>query len=210
MSSHSAHERQALVEALLAAGPTAPTLCEGWTAHDLAAHLVTRERRPDAPSIPVIPFTVRRAESVRRQYLERPFPELVELVRTGPPRLSLFALPGVDARANLGEHFVHCEDVRRGAPGWQPRELPHDLEQALWRMLAAMAKFALRKSAVPIRLVRPDGAEIAIGSSDEPVRVSGEVGELVLYVFGRTGACQVEIDGPKEAVARFRTTKLGF
>jgi uncharacterized protein (TIGR03085 family) len=210
MSSHSAHERQELVEALRAAGPTAPTLCEGWTAHDLAAHLVTRERRPDAAAIAAIPFTVRRADTVRRTYLQQPFAELVELVRTGPPRLSLFALPGVDARANLGEHFVHCEDVRRGAPGWEPRELTQDLEQALWRMLAATAKFALRKSPVPIRLVRPDGAEIAIGSSGVPVRVSGEVSELVLHVFGRTGACRVEIDGPEEAVERFRTMKLGF
>lgn len=31
-----------------AAGPDAPTLCEGWTARDLAAHLVVRERRLDA------------------------------------------------------------------------------------------------------------------------------------------------------------------
>lgn len=210
MSSHSAHERKALVEALLAAGPAAPTLCEGWTAHDLAAHLVTRERRPDAAAIAAIPFTVRRADAVRRTYLQRPFAELVEMVRTGPPRLSLFALPGVDARANLGEHFVHCEDVRRGAPGWQPRELSEDLEQALWRMLAGMAKFALRKSQVPIRLVRPDGAEIVVGSAGVPVRISGEVGELVLHVFGRTGACRVEIDGPDEAVERFRAMKLGF
>ncbi|MFE3703838.1 maleylpyruvate isomerase family mycothiol-dependent enzyme, partial [Nocardia tengchongensis] len=41
-------ERQALVEAMAAAGPDAPTLCGEWTARDLAAHLVVRERRPDA------------------------------------------------------------------------------------------------------------------------------------------------------------------
>ena len=41
-------ERAALVEILRAVGPDAPTLCEGWTTRDLVAHLVVRERRPDA------------------------------------------------------------------------------------------------------------------------------------------------------------------
>src|SRR5258706_5048708 len=41
-------ERHALADTLLAAGPDAPTLCEGWATRDLAAHLVLRERRPDA------------------------------------------------------------------------------------------------------------------------------------------------------------------
>ncbi len=36
--SHAADERQVLADALLEAGPEASTLCEGWTAHDLAAH----------------------------------------------------------------------------------------------------------------------------------------------------------------------------
>ena len=41
-------ERLALADALLAAGPDAPTVCEGWPTRDLAAHVVLRERRPDA------------------------------------------------------------------------------------------------------------------------------------------------------------------
>ena len=41
-------ERAALVESLREHGPGAPTLCEEWTARDLAAHLVVRERRLDA------------------------------------------------------------------------------------------------------------------------------------------------------------------
>ena len=48
MTSHSAAEREALADALASAGPDAPTLCEGWTAHDLAAHLIAREHRPDS------------------------------------------------------------------------------------------------------------------------------------------------------------------
>ncbi|HBA95165.1 MAG TPA: TIGR03085 family protein, partial [Acidimicrobiaceae bacterium] len=40
-------ERAALCDLLLDVGPEAPTLCEGWTAAHMAAHLVLRERRPD-------------------------------------------------------------------------------------------------------------------------------------------------------------------
>ena len=41
-------ERLALCALLEQTGPAAPTLCDGWTTLDLAAHLVLRERRPDA------------------------------------------------------------------------------------------------------------------------------------------------------------------
>lgn len=39
-------QRAALVELLHASGPQAPTLCDGWTAYDLAAHLYVRENDP--------------------------------------------------------------------------------------------------------------------------------------------------------------------
>src|SRR5690349_11008507 len=41
-------ERAALCDLLVTVGPDAPTLCEGWTTRDLAAHLAVRDRRPDA------------------------------------------------------------------------------------------------------------------------------------------------------------------
>ena len=39
-------ERDELCDLFVARGPDAPTLCEGWTTADLAAHLVVRERNP--------------------------------------------------------------------------------------------------------------------------------------------------------------------
>lgn len=208
MSSPAARERQCLVEALLEAGAHAPTLCEGWTAHDLAVHLVLRERRPDAALAMAVPFLSGHADRVRRAYEAEPFAALVEMIRTGPPRTSPFALPKVDQVANLAEHFVHCEDVRRGRPGWEPRVLDEDVEEALWRLLSRMARLTLRRSPVPTRLVRPDGAEIATGGSGIPVRLNGAPGELLLYSFGRTSACRVELTGPEEAVAAFREVRL--
>src|SRR5262249_59676731 len=66
-----------------------------------------------------------------------PFPRLVELIRSGPPPLSVYRLPGMDERLNLVEFFVHHEDVRRGADGWKPRELADGLADALWQRLLA-------------------------------------------------------------------------
>ncbi len=53
-------DRAALAAELEAAGPDAPTLCEGWTTRHLAAHVVLRESRPDAtpgmtsPDLPLL------------------------------------------------------------------------------------------------------------------------------------------------------------
>lgn len=49
MSTHAKRERLLLADLLEAAGPDAPTLCEGWNARDLAAHVVVRERRARTP-----------------------------------------------------------------------------------------------------------------------------------------------------------------
>ena len=41
-------ERATICDLFAELGPEAPTLCEGWTTADLAAHLVVREHRPDS------------------------------------------------------------------------------------------------------------------------------------------------------------------
>src|SRR6202007_499940 len=60
-------ERSALVETLRRVGPDAPTLCEGWTTRDLAAHLVVRERRLDATPGITIPFLAGYTAKVQNQ-----------------------------------------------------------------------------------------------------------------------------------------------
>ena len=139
-------------------GPHAPTLCEGWTTLDLAAHLVLREHRPDA-SIgilggPLAGYTRRAQEAIASR---TPFPELVTTIRNGPPLLSVFGLPGVDERANVIEYFVHHEDVRRAQPDWEPRDLSPGLSEVLWQRLRA-ARFMLRKAPVGIEFARDDRA----------------------------------------------------
>ncbi|WP_086830202.1 TIGR03085 family metal-binding protein, partial [Allokutzneria sp. NRRL B-24872] len=114
-------ERSALSELFEKVGPDAPTLCGDWLTRDLAAHLVIRERRPDAAAGILVSALAGYTERVQKSYAAKPWRELVELVRTGPPTLSPFSLPGVDESANGAEFFVHHEDVRRGVPGWEPR-----------------------------------------------------------------------------------------
>ena len=161
---YSRDERLALCTALEEAGPDAPTLCAGWTTRDLAAHLVLRERRPDAAAgIPGGPLA-RHTAQVQRRLAQKPYPALIAMIRGGPPRLSPWAIPALDERANTVEFFVHHEDVRRGAPGWkQPREISQGLSDTLWKRLA-MARFTLRKVPVGVEFARHEaaGAQAAV------------------------------------------------
>jgi uncharacterized protein (TIGR03085 family) len=193
-------ERHALCDLLIETGPDAPTLCEGWTTGDLAAHLLTRERRPDAAAGAMLPFLDGYSERVRRQALERtPFPRMVELLRQGPPALSLFGLPGVDNLANTVEFFVHHEDARRGLPGREPRRLPVELEELLWRRLK-MGRFTLRRLPVEITMAEPGGRTQRLTKGGRQVRVHGLPSELTLWTMGRKDAAQVELTGEAEAV----------
>ena len=177
-------ERRALVGTMTAAGPDAPTLCGSWTVRDLAAHLVVRERRPDAaPGILLEPFAGY-LDSVQAKASRRPFDVLLEQIRTGPPWWS--PLRPVDAVANLTEMFVHHEDVRRGEPGWEPRELTAEQERDLWKALRRMARIAYRKAPVTVVLATPGGERVTAHSAEGPeVLLTGPPSELLLHAFGR-------------------------
>ncbi|MEV0341689.1 TIGR03085 family metal-binding protein [Nocardia sp. NPDC050713] len=191
-------ERQALVVAMSAAGPDAPTLCGTWTVRDLAAHLIVRERRPDAaPGILLKPFAGY-LESVQERVARKPFPELLELVRTGPPWWS--PLKPVDATINLSEMFVHHEDVRRAGSDWEPRELTDADESKLWDLARRVGKMAYRKSPVPVVLATPDGRREEVKSADgAAVTLTGKPSELVLHAFGRDKV-RLETAGEPDAV----------
>jgi len=200
------------------AGPDAPTLCEGWRTAELAAHLVLREHRPDAAlgilGGPLAGYT----EHVLRDMSRRiPFPRLVETVRTGPPLLSIYALPGVDARLNFTEYFVHHEDVRRAQPGWQPRDLDERLRDEIWTGLSR-ARLMLRKVPVGIEFARNDLAErhgaaqtlrLTVRPRTPVVTVIGAPAELLLWTFGRTGAAHVTLEGAEADVTALRQASWG-
>jgi uncharacterized protein (TIGR03085 family) len=192
-------ERSALATLLGELGPDAPTLCEGWSTRDLAAHLVTRERRGDAAlGIAVKPLAGHTA-SVQRSYAAHPYSELVGLVRDGAPFWSVFRLPGADRLLNTTEYFVHHEDARRAQPGWEPRELPAKVQDGLWEAVKGRAKLSFRGTTFGVTLARP-GGETLVATSGEPMAVlTGEPAELLLYLFGRRDHALVSVSGPPEA-----------
>src|SRR5919107_1424958 len=99
MTRYAQRERQQLADLFVEAGPDAPTLCEGWTTRDLAAHLVVRERRPDGVATRLIPSLAGHADRVGRAVAARPYADGIEKVRT-PPRWSLLSNPLTDELFN--------------------------------------------------------------------------------------------------------------
>ncbi|BAJ27884.1 MULTISPECIES: TIGR03085 family metal-binding protein [Kitasatospora] len=193
-------ERARLSRLLAAAGPEGPTLCEGWAARDLAAHLVVREGRPDAAAGIRVGALAGWTERVQGRVAARGFEALVKSFRSGPPAFSPFNLPGVDGAANLVEFFVHAEDVRRAVP-FEPEPLAPELAEALWKRLPAVARFGDARSPVELRLVHPDGREATVRRKGAPlVTVRGEPGELVLFLYGRGARAEVVAEGAPEAV----------
>jgi len=214
---HTQDERRAICDLLTELGPDKPTLCAGWQTGDLAAHLVLRERRPDAGAGimggPLAGYTRRVQDGL---IARTPFPRLVQLIRTGPPRFSLFGLPGADERLNLVEYFVHHEDVRRAQPGWQPRAISGEFADLLWDRLS-QARFMLRKAPVGVELARSDSASDSSRAGNGRVRitakartpvvtVSGDPAELTLWTMGRTSAADVQMEGNDSDVAALQAT----
>jgi uncharacterized protein (TIGR03085 family) len=195
-------ERLLLCDLFAELGPDEPTKCGGWTTADLAAHLVVREYRPDAGPGIMIPALAGHTERLRVKARDTDgFDRLIDRIRTGPPRFSVFALPGVDEKANLTEYFVHHEDVRRARPGWEPRDLPAATEELLWKGLGS-ARFVLRKVPVELTLADPHGRarKVSKGSGSGSVTVHGPAGELALWTSGRTGIARVRLDGDPAAL----------
>ena len=208
-----AQERLALCDLFDELGADAPTLLDGWTARDLAAHIVLRERDPIAGPCLVLPGLFQRFAERRRARLaeHREFGWLVARIRSGPPP-GLFRIGWVRSFPNLNEFFVHHEDVCR-ANGLGPRDtLTPALEAALWRNVRRGSRYLSRR-------LRGAGLEIVWAGTDvrvtvrkaEPTaRLSGPPGGLLLYIFGRQAAAQVEVLGPAQAVATVHDTHFGM
>jgi len=204
-------ERRGLCDLFEELGPSVPTLLDGWTAHDLAAHLVLRERDPVAGPCLVLPGPFARFAERRRASLaaREDFTWLIGRIRSGPP-IGFFRIGWVRSVANLNEFFVHHEDVRR-ANSQGPRSLAPAMDAALWRNVRRGGRYLSRRLAC--------GLEIEWAGTNQRIRVrpgeptallSGLPGELLLYVFGRQAAAQVEVTGPAEAVTAVHDTHFGM
>ena len=207
-----AQERVELCGLFDEVGPSAATLLEGWTSHDLAAHLVLREHDLVAGPCLVLPGPFERFAERRRAALARrkDFAWLVARIRSGPP-VGFFRIGWVRDMANLNEFFVHHEDVRR-ANGRGPRSLMPAMDAALWRNARRGGRFLGRRlhgCGLEIEWAGT-GERVTVRPGSPTALVSGLPGELLLYLFGRHAAAQVELSGPPEALAEVRRTHFGM
>lgn len=209
MSHLAQNERRELADLFLRVGPDAPTLCEGWSTADLAAHLVVRERRPDAALGLVLPVLSGHLERVQRQERDRRrWVDLVAAVRSGPP--FPLRLDFIDEPMNTAEFFTHHEDVRRARPAWEPRDLEPELERALWSRLRFMARLVARSVPVGLVLEAPGHGRVTVKSARPSVTVVGPPSELVLVAFGRQGAARVTWDGEPGPVDQVQRSAFGI
>jgi uncharacterized protein (TIGR03085 family) len=189
-------ERMEVCDLLLELGPDAPTLCEGWTTADLAAHLVLREHFH------------RWSDAQRAVEKAKGLPAIVARLRAGAPLIP-WRLPGIRSVFNGLEYFIHHEDVRR-ANGRDPRAPMADLEALSWRMVGYSARSVARRiRPYGIELVLPDGRRRRYGSG-EIVTLTGPATEFVLYFGGRRSAARVTLSGAPDAVAALERTKTAI
>ena len=204
-------ERRRFADELIAIGPDAPTLCGDWTTRDLAAHIVLRDRRPDAMPGVLVKALAGYTAKVQRRIATREWADIVADVRDGAPLLSPTRLDAVDRLVNTTEFYVHLEDVRRAQPGWAARRLPDDLIDDLHAALGRSSKLFARKAPAGITLRPDDGRTVVEANDGSPmVTVSGPIGELVLWIFGRQAHALVEYDGPADAVEALRSASFGI
>ncbi|WP_010524765.1 TIGR03085 family metal-binding protein [Nesterenkonia sp. F] len=196
-TSAAAVEREALVQALSEAGPYAPTLCAGWDAHDLAAHLVMRDGHLDLLArrrIPT-PGTHFRGEAPAEGVLD--FTELLERFAAGAPRWSPARVGVVDDAMNTLEFFVHAEDVLRAGPE-EPsprRDLAPAVEARLWSFASkTLFLAAARSQHRRVTWVSPGFGAVTHGRRRDPLQiVEGAPGELALRAFGRGQVADVAV-----------------
>lgn len=217
-----AASRDALVEALLAAGPGQPTLCAGWNTEHLAAHIVLRENSPLVAGL-LLPPLARSLERKTRTLGDsasapQGYQQLMDRVAAGPRppgplrdharaariidrvsgRLGVTKPARRAAQAaNLLEFFVHTEDVRRAQHRWAPRHLSDDYADALFTEFVRRARLMYRSEPTGIVLARSTGQRVVARAAvqDGPSQtIAGPAGELVLHGFGRREHALVLVD----------------
>jgi uncharacterized protein (TIGR03085 family) len=201
-------ERAALVETMRTVGPDAPTLCGEWTTRDLAAHLVVREGRLDTTPGIAIPLLAGYTEKVRSQVAgSTDWDALLDKIASGPPLYSPFKI--LDPVANMGEMYIHHEDVRRAQTGWEPRPLDDATVTALGRGLPIMARLTLTKAPARVTLRTPQGADVVALGRGPDLTVTGELQEQLLFISGRD-AVRLTFDGDAALADAVRASRRGL
>lgn len=203
-------ERSALADLFAQVGPDQPTLCDGWQTRDLLAHLLVRERDPLGAAGSVVPPLHGFTEKAQDGYLARPWPDLIEQYRQGPPAWNPMGWGPLNDLANGNEMFIHHEDVRRGRPGWRPRELSAAQTAELTRSVSSvLSRLFVRKAGCGVQARIPGRDPIVLRKGEPVVTLVGEPGEILLWLSGRD-AVELEFEGDPAAVGGLRQLQRGF
>jgi uncharacterized protein (TIGR03085 family) len=206
------HERAGFVATLRAVGPEAPTLCTGWSASDIAAHVAVSEA---AFGVPLFVFNgVRRVlpgrltrrlidgaqssgDRLNERMKARGWSEVLRRLEGGPPRLFR---SGTLAQLRVVEEWIHHEDVRRGA-GLPARTVDPAFEALLWEAGTCVARFPeFQVGRQGLELDGGVGRRFVVGDSPVRVRATGAPSELLLYLAGRGDAAAVSLVGDDDAI----------
>lgn len=188
-------ERAALIEDLARledAQWDLPSLCVGWTVHDVVAHLVDVARTTRLGfaldmARARLDFDRQNARGVRRARAATPH-ETLERLRDAAPRTSSPPAP-IDTR--IVEEVVHGEDIRR--PLGVTRTYPQvAVVRSLLQQARTSASFGgARELLETVHLTATD-ADVSVGDGAE---VKGPVLALLLAASGRSVALG-ELSGP--------------
>ena len=194
-------EREDLLDLLGTLTPEqwrAPSLCAGWSVHDVVAHVLSYEElgpRQLAARFARGSFRFGRVNAVGlREYADRSPAELTDLLRRHLTPTGLTA--GLGGAIALTDGLIHHQDIRR--PLGLPRAVPAERVRPALRT-ALFARTLLGVVRVrDVRLVATD-LDWAFGRGPE---VRGTAEALLMAVAGRRGIA-AELSGPgRERIAR--------
>lgn len=225
------HRRRALlcdlVEDLTDEQWAAETMCQGWDTGDVVAHLLVREREPWASAGLLVPPLAWLHESRMASRKQSGREAMQQRLREGPPTLATLGIVG---RIQVGEDYIHTEDIRRGGaadvPGRSRADLKPDdgtgdaaTDEILWEAVGRFSLQTLGGIEADGTIALTDGQRsraYALGGRlarraheadpDRTVTVAGPMGELLLFTTGRHGA-RVEITGPDDLIEALRTSR---
>ena len=195
-------ERRALAADLAELTPeqwATPSLCTGWSVHDVLAHMVaTAKETPPRFLVGMLTSGFRLSRMTEKRIAEE---------RAGGPAATLAAFRGVETATSappgpklswLGEALVHAEDIRR------PLGIAHDYPLA---SVTQVTDFYASSNVLIGGKSRVAGVTLLASDTDwsrgsGPV-VSGPARALMLATTGRKAALD-ELSGPGVEVLRSR------
>jgi uncharacterized protein (TIGR03083 family) len=169
-----------------------PSLCDGWTVHDVVAHLVDTARTTRIGFVTGLArarfdFDRQNARGVERERGDTP-KETLERLRRAAPRKSTPPAP-LDSR--LVEEVVHGEDIRR--PLGLTRAYPAEaVARSLDYQTRTPASFGGAKELMTRVRISATDSDLTIGTGPE---VNGPALSLLLAVSGRHAALD-DLSGP--------------